>query len=81
MPIEDSSRVRGSGAMRTAVVTGGTRGIGLGMAKALAGRGYSLALTYSSDQKAAGVAEGKSGAAFNRKVGLWSSKETLRIRE
>jgi 3-oxoacyl-[acyl-carrier protein] reductase len=36
-----------------AVVTGGTRGIGLGIAERLASRGYSLAITYVSDEKSA----------------------------
>lgn len=36
-----------------AVVTGGTRGIGLGIAEALARRGYSVAVTYLRDEASA----------------------------
>ena len=36
-----------------AVVTGGTRGIGLGVAERLVQRGFSLAITYISDEKSA----------------------------
>ena len=36
-----------------AVVTGGTRGIGLGIAERLAQRGFSLAITYITDEKSA----------------------------
>jgi NAD(P)-dependent dehydrogenase (short-subunit alcohol dehydrogenase family) len=36
-----------------AVVTGGTRGIGLGIAERLVQRGFSLAITYISDGKSA----------------------------
>jgi len=36
-----------------AVVTGGTRGIGLAIAESLVKRGASLAITYKGDEKAA----------------------------
>jgi NAD(P)-dependent dehydrogenase (short-subunit alcohol dehydrogenase family) len=36
-----------------AVVTGGTRGIGLGIAERLVQRGFSLTITYVSDEKSA----------------------------
>jgi NAD(P)-dependent dehydrogenase (short-subunit alcohol dehydrogenase family) len=36
-----------------AVVTGGTRGIGLGIAERLVQRGFSLMITYVSDEKSA----------------------------
>ena len=40
-----------------ALVTGGTRRIGLAIARALAARGYALALSYRSDEAAAAEAE------------------------
>ena len=39
--------------IRVAVVTGGTRGLGLGIAKALAKEGLHLALVYKSDEQSA----------------------------
>ena len=56
-----------------AIVTGGTRGIGLGLAEALVKRGVSVAVTYSGSDTDAEVAEsrlnskrlvGKSGEPF-----------------
>lgn len=38
---------------KTALITGGTKGIGKSVAASLAGRGYDLILTYSTDSKAA----------------------------
>ena len=40
-----------------AVVTGGTRGIGFAIAVRLVHRGFSLAITYKTDEKSAGEAE------------------------
>jgi 3-oxoacyl-[acyl-carrier protein] reductase len=40
-----------------AIVTGGTRGIGLGIAERLARRGFSLAITYLRDEKSAEKAQ------------------------
>lgn len=43
--------------MKNAVVTGGTKGIGLGIVKALLREGYFVYLTYANDQEAAQYAE------------------------
>ena len=43
--------------MKNAIVTGGTKGIGLGIAKALLREGYFAYLTYANDQEAAQHAE------------------------
>lgn len=42
-----------------AVVTGGTRGIGFGLAQALVKRGASVAVTYAGNDADATIAEGK----------------------
>jgi NAD(P)-dependent dehydrogenase (short-subunit alcohol dehydrogenase family) len=47
---------------RTALVTGGTSGLGLAMAEALAGAGLRVALTGRSGERATKVAEGLPGA-------------------
>jgi len=46
-----------SGTIPVAIITGGTRGIGLGIATALARKGYSLILGYNSNKEAASNAE------------------------
>lgn len=43
--------------MKNAIITGGTKGIGLGIAKALLREGYFTYLTYANDQAAAQAAE------------------------
>ncbi len=43
--------------MKNAIVTGGTKGIGLGIVKALLREGYFVYLTYANDQAAAQAAE------------------------
>ncbi len=43
--------------MKNAIITGGTKGIGLGIAKALLKEGYFVYLTYASDQATARQAE------------------------
>jgi NAD(P)-dependent dehydrogenase (short-subunit alcohol dehydrogenase family) len=51
-----------AGACQTALVTGGTSGLGLAMAGALARRGLSVALTGRSGERAAKAADGLPGA-------------------
>jgi len=48
--------------MKNAIITGGTKGIGLGIAKALLREGYFVYLTYASDQAAARQAEAELSA-------------------
>ncbi len=43
--------------MKTAIVTGGSKGIGLGVTKMLIGRGYQVFATYAHDEEAARRAE------------------------
>ena len=43
--------------MKTAIITGGTRGIGLGIAKCMARDGYNLVLGYCANQSAAQLAQ------------------------
>jgi NAD(P)-dependent dehydrogenase (short-subunit alcohol dehydrogenase family) len=69
--------------MRTALITGGTRGIGLGIARALAGEGWSLALCglRSRDEVAGVVAElapgGRSVEYWPADVGKAGDRERL----
>lgn len=42
---------------RTIIITGGTKGVGRAIAEHLAGLGYTLALTYSSDEEAAAATQ------------------------
>lgn len=65
----DSSWEDGMGKL-VAVVTGGTKGIGLGLAKALALRGASLAVTYLSDELAANKAREELGRFLHPGCGL-----------
>lgn len=48
--------------MKNAIITGGTKGIGLGIAKALLREGYFVYLTYATDQAAARQAEAELSA-------------------
>lgn len=55
--------------MSTALVIGGSRGIGLASAKALAREGFDILLTYTSDEAAARAAEAAISVASGGKVG------------
>ncbi|WP_045116219.1 SDR family NAD(P)-dependent oxidoreductase [Plesiocystis pacifica] len=54
--------------MKTALVTGGTRGIGLGIANSLARDGYALVLGYNSNHDAAKESEAKLREAYGVEV-------------
>lgn len=47
--------------MKTAIVTGGSKGIGLGIARMLVGRGYKVFVTYGHDDNAAQAAAAELG--------------------
>ena len=54
--------------MKVALITGGTRGIGLGIAKCMARDGYNLVLGYHANQAAAQLAQESIEKEFNVKV-------------
>ena len=45
--------------MKTVLITGGTRGIGLGIAEAFVQKGYTVYVTYSKDEESANLAKDK----------------------
>lgn len=51
---------------RVALVTGGTRGIGAAISKALKDAGYAVAATYMGDQVSAGAFHGETGIDIYR---------------
>ena len=53
---------------KQALITGGTKGIGLAVATCLAEAGYGLLLTYGSDRAAAGTVAGELQATFGIEV-------------
>lgn len=52
----------GPAAVRRALVTGGSRGLGLAVARALARDGLEVVVTYAHDETAAAAARGRAGA-------------------
>src|SRR5262249_30266081 len=56
-PLKQAKRSRIHAAMRRALVTGGARGVGLAIARALAARGDDVVALYASDAAAARAAE------------------------
>jgi len=70
---------------RVAIVTGGTRGIGLGICKALVRRGIAVAAVYQKDAAAARLAEGEMATSGEEYLTLEAdvsrSAETARVVE
>lgn len=66
-------------ANRIAVVTGGSRGIGAGIALELAKRGADVAVTYTSQKDKAEAVKDEIIALGRRSISIWADQSTLDV--
>ena len=65
--------------MKTVLITGGTRGIGFGIAQAFLQKGYTVYVTYSKDEESANLAKSKGCKVI--KADVCDEKQVLQVFE